>query len=114
MNRASVPTIWPKWSMTVGSLIDEGALVRLGCPSCRQVMDIDLPAIADKRGRAYSLIDVRPLCRVTSCRGSGVLVASSARHLAPFPLASPSADVEWARTLTMADLDPHAGAITGP
>lgn len=68
--------IWPHWLRSVGDMIDNCVIVRLGCPDCRTFFDVDLRALERARGRGVSLIDARPSCKVTRCRGSGFFVAA--------------------------------------
>lgn len=60
----------PDYTKTVGALIAEGAAVRANCKTCGQFRDIDLQAIADRRGLDFDLWDKYTPCRLTpGCPG---------------------------------------------
>lgn len=60
----------PAWVQTLGAMIDRGTEVRVMCEKCRAWQQVDIPALAAKVGRGYSLIDRRCRCRMTAgCRG---------------------------------------------
>lgn len=65
--------IRPSWTLTLGSMIDDYALVSVHCDRCRghRVLSREaLIALAEKVGRAYSLWNRRCKCRLTSgCPG---------------------------------------------
>lgn len=102
--------ILPFWCRTVGSAIDNGVVVRVACDSCHSVFDVDLRAIAAARGRAHSLVDARPLCKLTACRGSAYFLA--ARSMAePFlTLISRDEDPLCIRGRRPIDFEPPDGA----
>ena len=68
--------IWPHWLRSVGVIVDQGVVVRVACTSCLSIFDVDTRAILEKRGRDFSLIDARPSCKISTCRGRGVFVAA--------------------------------------
>lgn len=55
---------------TVGRMIDDGALIRAHCDTCRNAFKVDLAAIAAVKGRDYCLIDRRGACRLYDCSGT--------------------------------------------
>lgn len=68
--------IWPFFFKTVGAMFDHGVIVRVGCVRCGTIFDVDLRAIALRRGRDYCLIDREVTCKVTKCRGTGFFLAA--------------------------------------
>lgn len=68
--------IWPHWLRSVGVIVDQGVVVRVACTSCLSIFDVDVRAIAEKRGREFTLIDARPICKISTCRGRSVFVAA--------------------------------------
>ena len=64
------------WLRSVGVIVDQGVVVRVACTSCLSIFDVDTRAILEKRGRDFSLIDARPSCKISTCRGRGVFVAA--------------------------------------
>lgn len=68
--------IWPHWARTVGGMIRQGAIVRVGCVKCRTFFDVDLMAIGRNRGEEYSLIDQTTQCKISKCRGTGYFIAA--------------------------------------
>ena len=65
-----MPTQFPAWTRTLGTLIDSASPIRVTCDRCGKWADVDLAALAARVGRDYSLIDRRCLCRLTEgCRG---------------------------------------------
>ena len=71
--------IWPVWARTVGGMIEAEAAVRFACPACRRVYDVDLEAIALRKGREWSLIGRSARCKASKCRTRGLFVAASGR-----------------------------------
>lgn len=65
-----MPTRFPAWTETLGAMADSGASIRVLCTKGCGFRDLDIPALVDKLGRDYSLIDRRCLCRITAgCKG---------------------------------------------
>jgi hypothetical protein len=61
---------FPLWVRSVGAMIDHDAEVRVLCTGCKVFVDVNLPGLAERVGRDYSLIDRRCRCRLTpGCRG---------------------------------------------
>ena len=69
--------IWPVHFRSVGAMLDRGVVLRVGCARCRTVFDVDLKSIERARGRAATLINASPICKVTRCRGQTFFLASS-------------------------------------
>jgi hypothetical protein len=63
------PTDLPEAVQTVGGMLRAGVLVRSRCASCSNVFDVDLPTLAQVKGRDFSLIDKEGQCRISACRG---------------------------------------------
>lgn len=62
----------PSWVKTVGVMIREGVRVRSTCRecrTCRDVLPVDLQAIAAVKGEEFSLIGIEPRCRIVGCKG---------------------------------------------
>lgn len=65
-----MPTQFPLWTRTLGSMLNGGCAVRALCDRCKGSRDVDLDALAARVGLEYSLIDRRCRCRLTAgCRG---------------------------------------------
>lgn len=55
---------------TVGAMIANGIAARATCDRCRGWRDVDLVALAELKGAAYSLVDRRCRCKLTpGCKG---------------------------------------------
>ena len=61
--------MFPTWVETLGNMAEDGKLVRALCPRCGACVDVDIPALIDKVGRDFCLIDRRPSCRTPGCTG---------------------------------------------
>ena len=59
----------PEQVTTVGAMLRAGVLVRARCQGCGNVFDVDLHSTAQLRGRDFSLVDKRSVCRISACRG---------------------------------------------
>jgi hypothetical protein len=59
----------PEAAWTVGGLIEARAHVTWHCDRCRGWGAVDLPAVASKRGRDFSLVDKASRCRQPDCEG---------------------------------------------
>lgn len=75
--RNSVAEFWPRWVETVGDMIEAKTIVRAACVKCRNFFDVDLAAILAIRGARYSLIDKRPRCKISTCRGKCFFLAAA-------------------------------------
>lgn len=65
-----MPTQFPHWTRTLGSMLNGGCKVRVICEKCHECRDVDLHALAARVGIEYSLIDRRCRCRMTpGCGG---------------------------------------------
>lgn len=70
MRRGPKLWLWPSWVETVGAMAAADAMVSVSCDGCRQVRDVDIPALLAKVGPDYSLINRRCRCRITpGCMG---------------------------------------------
>ena len=62
--------IFPSWVQSLDAGIAEGAKFRVMCTGCSSCKDVDLVALRERVGGAYSLIDRRCRCRLTQgCSG---------------------------------------------
>ena len=61
--------IIPAWTETVGTLIEEGAIVRAHCSECGKERLVDLQRIQRAKGPLYSLWLRTAPCRTNPCRG---------------------------------------------
>jgi hypothetical protein len=63
----------PTWVRTLGSMLDDPGQVTVTCTLCRRfklLLVSDLVALAEIKGRSYSLINRRCRCRMTvGCEG---------------------------------------------
>lgn len=60
----------PTWVRTLDAMIEADALIRVHCEQCNAWQDIDLVALREKVGGAYSLLNHRCRCRLTEgCGG---------------------------------------------
>jgi hypothetical protein len=59
----------PAWTETIGSLIEEGAIVRAHCSECGKERLVDLQRIQRAKGPLYSLWLRTAPCRTNPCRG---------------------------------------------
>ncbi len=57
-------------------MLAAGVVVRVGCAKCSTVFDVDLKAVERTRGGHASLINARPACKVTRCRGEAYFLAA--------------------------------------
>lgn len=62
--------ITPSWVMTLGAIADTQAehphyFIRVSCRKCREHRDLDIPALIEKVGRDFTLLDKRTRCRIT-------------------------------------------------
>lgn len=57
------PSEFPPWTLTLGAMIDRDVRVRVLCEG--GFVELDLPALAARVGRGYSLIGRRCRCRIT-------------------------------------------------
>ena len=80
--------IWPKWSLTVSGMIEQGACVKASCRKCGTVFKVDLEAIAALRGGDYSLIDRTATCRIYNCDGECFFMASASESTPLRPMLS--------------------------
>lgn len=75
--------ITPSWVMTLGAIADTLAehphyFIRVHCRKCREHRDLDIPALIEKVGRDYTLLNKRTRCRITpGCRGWNVFFYST-------------------------------------
>lgn len=73
MSRPKRRTIHFSWLQTLGAMIDGDAKVQVWCDACkasRRFTREDLVALAERKGRDYSLINRRCRCRLTpGCKG---------------------------------------------
>lgn len=60
---------FPEWVDTLGNMAEQGWLVRALCSTCGACQDVDIPALIEKVGPDYCLIDRRPPCRTPDCTG---------------------------------------------
>ena len=69
--------IWPVWARSLGAMIEAHAAVRVVCPACKRLYDVDLEALATLRGRAWSLLERKGRCKASKCRSPGRFVAAA-------------------------------------
>ncbi|WP_129792545.1 hypothetical protein [Sphingosinicella sp. CPCC 101087] len=60
-------------------MLERGVIVRVGCARCDTFFDVDLAAIAAKRGPNFNLVDQEIKCKVSRCRGPSYFVAAESR-----------------------------------
>lgn len=71
----------PTWAQTIGGIHDAGGVVQAWCDQCKASVLIDLPALIEKVGRDYSLVDRRCPCRITQgCVGWNQFRYASGPH----------------------------------
>ncbi|HEX8402213.1 MAG TPA: hypothetical protein VF628_10980 [Allosphingosinicella sp.] len=87
-------------------MLDRSAIVRVGCAKCKNIFDVDLRAIVEKRGRHYSLIDAAPVCKVTNCRGRAYFIAARSMLDPLFTLVNASMDPFRLNGLRPIDIEP--------
>ena len=85
--------IWPFWVRSVGAMVENGIVARVGCVKCGTFFDVDLAAVRAARGKDYSLIDRTMQCKITRCRGRAYFIAARSMF-------------EPLMTLTNASMDP--------
>lgn len=61
--------MFPTWVETLGNMARKGWPVRAYCSTCKEGQDVDIPALIEKVGRDFCLIDRRPPCRTPGCTG---------------------------------------------
>lgn len=68
--RTNRPITFPSWAQTVGAMAEHDCKVRVNCDLCAVFGDVDIPALLQRVGPDYSLIDRRCRCRLTpDCQG---------------------------------------------
>lgn len=87
-------------------MIDAGVIVRVGCASCSTFFDVDLRAIEQRRGRAFSLIDGETSCKVTRCRGRNFFVAATSMNAVLVTLVNSASDPLQINGRRAIDLEP--------
>jgi hypothetical protein len=66
----------PKWSATLGGIKDSDAIVRAHCRKCSNTFKVDVGLLISHFGRNYSLYDRTSSCRIYSCEGECLFLAS--------------------------------------
>ena len=100
--------IWPHWARTVGGMIRQGAVVRVGCVKCRTFFDVDLVAVARARGDDYSLIDRTSQCKITRCRGTAYFIGAESMRDPIMTLVNASMNPLCLEGVRPIDLEPSA------
>ena len=105
----------PNWAWRIGALAAQpGAELRFACEACRTVFDVDLGTILAARGPDFRLVNRRPRCKVSCCRGRGFfLVAESRDHLL-MPLLTMDPFVHWPPGPRPRDFEPPPFTPTPP
>jgi len=98
--------IWPAAFRTVGGMIRGGVVVRVGCADCGHFFDVDLPAIARRRGADFTLLDRHCACRLTHCRGVAYFVAAPSMTAILTTLVDREPDPLKLNGMRAADLEP--------
>ncbi|MDR6511478.1 hypothetical protein J2792_002350 [Novosphingobium capsulatum] len=58
------------WTRDLDAMIEVNAHVRAYCGVCKKYQDIDIPALRERVGGSYSLLNRRCKCRLTpGCKG---------------------------------------------
>lgn len=76
------------WQETVGGLIDSGAIAKACCSRCGVSRPANLDAIAQARGRNFSLWNRDAPCRTPACQGRVFFHASLGAGTPSRPLRS--------------------------
>ncbi|HEX8583076.1 MAG TPA: hypothetical protein VF680_01535 [Allosphingosinicella sp.] len=89
-------------------MIRRGAVVRVACLGCETFFDVDLPAVARRRGENESLVDATVDCKITRCRGRGYFLAARSMDENFLLLVNPSMEALRARfeTIRPVDIEP--------
>ena len=66
----------PKWSATLGGLKDSDAIVRAHCRKCSSTFKVEADLLISHFGRNYTLYDKTSSCRIYSCDGICLFLAS--------------------------------------